>query len=57
VNGRETVAELVRDAGRQLADGREAVLQAKLLFEILDRGQIGEEANRAVQFAAVVEQR
>ena len=52
VNRREAVAELVRDAGRQLADRREAFLEPQLLLEILDRRQIGEEADRAVQLAA-----
>ena len=51
VNRRQPVAELVRDAGGQLADRRQAVLQPQLLFEILDRRQIGEQADRAVQLA------
>ena len=51
MNRRQAVPELVRDAGRQLADRREAVLQPQLLLEILDRGQIGEQADRAVQLA------
>ena len=51
VDRREAVAEFVRDAGGQLADGREAVLQPQLLLELLHRGQIGEQADRAVQLA------
>ena len=57
VNRREPVPELVRDAGRQLADRRQAFLQPQLLFEALHGGQIGEQADRAVQIAVVVEQR
>ena len=49
VNRRQAVAEFVRDARRQLADGRQAVLQQQLLLEVLHRGQVREETNRAVQ--------
>ena len=37
VNGREPVAKLVRDAGGQLADLRQAVLQAQLLLHLDER--------------------
>ena len=57
VDGGQPVAELVRDAGRQLADRREAVLQPQLLFEIFDSGQIREQADGAVHRARAVRQR
>ena len=57
MNRRQAVAELVRDSRRQLPDGREAVFQPQLLLQILDRRQIREEANRAVQPPFAVEQR
>src|SRR5436190_19388466 len=57
VNRREAVAEFVRDAGRQLADGREAVLETKLLLEIFHGRQIGEETDRAVKLAVLVRER
>ena len=46
---RQPVAELVGDAGGELAEPREAVLQPQLLFEIDDFAQIGEQADRAVR--------
>ena len=48
VDRREAVAELVRDAGRQLAEPREAVLEPQLLFELHHVAEIGEEADRPV---------
>ena len=57
VNRRQAVAELVRDARRQLADLREALLQPKLLLHFDDRRQIGEQANGAVRLALAVRQR
>ena len=49
MNRRQAVAEFVGDAGGQLADLREALLQPQLLFHLHDRRQIGEEADRAVR--------
>ena len=57
LNRRQAVPELVRDAGRQLPHRRQAVLQPQLLFEILHRRQIGEEADRAVQLPVLVRER
>ena len=42
---RQAVAELVRDARRQLAQPSERFLQAKLLFELDDIGEIREQAD------------
>src|SRR5205823_294550 len=49
LNRREAVAEFVRDARGQLADGCEAVFQAKLLFQILHVREIGKQARGALQ--------
>ena len=49
MDGRQAVAELVGDAGGQLAEPRQAVLQPQLLFELHDLAQIGEQADRAVR--------
>ena len=51
VDRRQPVAELVRDAGGQLAEPRQAVLQPQLLLEIHDLGQVAEQADRAVRCA------
>ena len=48
MNGREPVAELVRDARGQLPDLGQAVLQPQLLLELDDVGQIAEEADGAI---------
>ena len=40
MDGREAVAELVRDAGGHLAEPREAVLQPELLLELHHLGEI-----------------
>ena len=37
---RQRVADLVRDAGRHLAHGREPLLHADVAFELLDRGHV-----------------
>ena len=57
VNRGQPVAKLVRDAGRQFTDAREAVFQPHLLLERDHRGQIGEEANHAVRRRRVVSER
>ena len=48
MDGRQAVAELVRDARRQLAEPRQAVLQSQLIFEVHDLAEIGEQADRPV---------
>ena len=53
----QAVAEFVRDAGGQLAEPGEAVLQPQLLFEIDDFAEIGEQADRAVREARAVADR
>ena len=51
VDCREPVPELVGDAGSQLADRRETFLQAQLLLELLNGGEIGEQAHGAVEWS------
>ena len=57
VNGGQPVAELVRDAGGELADPRQAVLQPHLLLERHDGREIREEANDAVRRRRLAEER
>ena len=45
----QTVSEFVRDAGRQFADCRQAVLEPQLFLELLHRAQIGEQTNGTMQ--------
>ena len=52
----ETVPELVRQAGGQLAQTGQRVLEPQLLFELGDRREIGEEADGASQFRLLVEE-
>ena len=49
MDGRQAVAELVGDAGRQLADGGQALLQPQLFLELLDGREVGEQADGSVQ--------
>ncbi len=51
MNRREAVPEFVRQAGGQLAEPRQRFLQTQLLFELDDRGQVGEQADRGLQGA------
>ena len=48
MNRREAVPKLVGDAGRQLTETCERILQPKLFLEIDNRCQVGEKANRAL---------
>jgi hypothetical protein len=57
MDGGEAIPEFVRDAGRELPDRRKALPEAELLFELLDRGEVGEETDRALQAAGAVRQR
>ena len=52
MNRRQPVPEFVREAGGQLAEPRQRFFQAQLLFELDDRGQIGEQADRGLQRAS-----
>jgi len=51
VNRRQPVAELVGDAGGELAHARQRFLQPQLLLELDDRREVREQADRP--FAAV----
>ena len=53
MDGREAVAELVRDAGRHLAEPGEAVLEPQLLLELDDRRQVAEQADGPVRRVVV----
>ena len=57
VDGRETIPEFVRDAGRKFAKTRETVFQAQLIFEIRDLAQIGKETDCTVLVPALVADR
>jgi hypothetical protein len=48
VNRGETVAELVGDPRRELAEPGQAVLQPQLFFELHHLGEIREQADRAL---------
>jgi hypothetical protein len=52
VDRRQAVAKFMRDAGGQLADPREAVLQPQLLFQLDDVRKVGEEADDALERVA-----
>src|SRR5262249_54480253 len=56
MNGRQPVSELVCDAGGQLSDRGQTLLQPKLFLELRHRGEISEEAHRAVELASRIEQ-
>ena len=57
MNRGEPVPELVRQAGGQLAEPRQRFFQAQLLFELDDRGQVGEQADRGLQAAVAADNR
>src|SRR5712692_9097659 len=57
MNRREAVSEVVRDTRGELSDGREAVLEAKLLLELFHGREVGEQRNGAVQLSPLIEQR
>ena len=56
VNRGQAVAELVRDAGGQLAHPRQAVLQAELLLECDDGREVREEANGSLHVGRLAEE-
>ena len=56
-DGREGVADLVRDAGRELADGRELVLEPHLALEPFDVRDVLEDQDAADRVARAVPQR
>ncbi len=57
VDGRQPVPELVREAGGQLTDARQRLLQAQLLLELHHFRQVGEETHRRLQIAFATGQR
>ena len=57
VNRRQAVAELVRDAGGQLAEARQRLLQPQLLLELDDVGQVREQADDAAAAAPAAAKR
>jgi hypothetical protein len=52
VDGGQAVPELVRDAGRELTETRQRVLQPQLLLELDDVGEVREEADDASEAVA-----
>ena len=50
MNRSQTISELVSDARGQFAETREAVSEPKLVFEISNLTQIGEQADGAMRF-------
>ena len=57
MNRRQAIAELVGDAGSELADLRKTLFQPKLLFHFHDGRQIREQADGAVRLSLAVRER
>ena len=57
MNHGQAIAKLVRDAGRQLTDPGQALLEPNLLLEVVNRGEIGKQADRSLQSTIVIHHR